>query len=365
MKIEDFLTEQWMNDYETRAVYNLTDTSCKALSWPQLYELAKPLLQDVKLDYGAIPGDAALRKEILSLYQDDKQETLTLCNGALNGNELVMNLLLNPGDHVITIAPGYQQYVTLPERLGCSVTQIPLDEKDWSFSLEDAEKAIQPNTRLFVFANPSNPTGTWLNKEKLEGLAELCRKHDLWILCDEVYRIPSRQAASIADLYEKGIVTSSLSKLFGLAGLRLGWIKGNPQLIHDINVYRDYSFISTGPLIDRLALAALQNKEQLIRKAGKTIRENRKIISEWLESSKEFDLVLPEHGTVCFLHYHRDADSKTLAKDLLEKEGIFFVPGSCFGKEGYLRLGLGQEHEDLASVLGRLEAFMARYPEHQ
>lgn len=352
-----------MNQYEDKAVYNLTDTSCTALSWPKLYALAADSLQNVSLDYGAIPGDPELRKEILSLYQDRWQETLTLCQGALNGNELVMNLLLEPGDHVITITPGYQQYRSLPEHFGCSVTEIELNEEDWSFSLEDVENAITKKTKLFVFANPSNPTGTWLDEKGLQALADLCRKYGIWILCDEVYRFPEEGAPSISDLYEKGVSTASLSKLYGLAGLRFGWIKGNPRLIHAIDVYRDHSFISTGPLIDRLALAALKNRETLKERAQKTIAENRRDIEAWLQTSREFDLVLPAHGTVCFLHYHRSVPSDVLARELLEQEGIFFVPGSCFDKEGYLRLGLGQQHENLPAVLERLERFMTKYPE--
>lgn len=358
MKIEDFLTEQWMNEYESKAVYNLTDTSCKAMDWSELYALAKEDLKDVKLDYGSIPGDPGLRREVLSLYQDQREETLTFSQGALNGAELVMKMLLKPGDHVITLTPGYQQYASLPKWLGCTVSKIALDEKDWSFSLEDFAGAIRPETRLFVFANPSNPTGTYLKKEQLEALCALCRKHNIWILCDEVYRFPSPDSPSVSDLYEKGVSVSSLSKLFGLAGLRLGWIKGNPEVIRAVDVYRDYSFISTGPLIDTLACAALKNKEKLMERSLAVIEANKKTIAAFLNKSAWFDCILPERGTVAFLHYRAPAGSEELARMLLDQEGIFFVPGSCFGKENYLRLGLGQKHENLSGVLERLESFM-------
>ena len=371
MKLKDFLTEKWMNNYEREARYNLTDTSCDALSMNDLLACQPDALADLPLDYGWITGDPALRQEILSLYSSQDEDTLTTTCGALQGNEMVMAMLLGDQDHVITFTPGYQQFADFPRWLGCDVSEIELCEEDWSLDLETLKAALKSNTGLIVFANPSNPTGTWLNKEQLNTLAAIAREHTkttgqpLWILCDEVYRDPmDENQPAISDVYEYGVSTGSFSKLLGLAGLRLGWIKGNADLIDKINTFRDYTIISAGPLSERLGAIALQNKEQILDHTHKTVADNLEVLRKWLKQTPYFSCVLPDHGTVAFLKIPEGISSERFAKDLLEQTGIFFVPGSCFHKEGYVRLGLGKTHEDLAVVLEKLDAWTQNWLAH-
>lgn len=361
MRIEDFETEKWMNLYERQAKYNLTDTSSDAWTVQELLALEPDALQDLPLDYGWITGDPRLRKEILNLYQNQDESTLTLSCGALQGNEMVMASLLKPGDEVITFTPGYQQYTSFPEWLGCKAVEVPFDEPDWTLDLQKVEAAITPKTKMIAFANPSNPTGTWLDGEKMKELADLCRKYDLWLLCDEVYRDDANDMPSASDLYEKGIATGSLSKMYGLAGLRTGWIKGAAEVIEAVDTLRDYTIISTGPMTERLSAVALKHKEQLLARPQRVLAENKAAICEWLERTPYYQVVLPERGSVCFLKLPAGIESKAFARELLEKTGIFFVPGACFGKEGYLRFGLGKTHEDLPSVLDLLDSFTRDY----
>lgn len=367
MKIRDFLTEQWMNEYERQARFNLTDTSVQAWSAGELLEKEPEALEHLVLDYGYIPGDPALRKEVLSLYQDQREETLTFCHGALQGNTMIADILLSPGDHVITIAPGYQQFVEYPIHKGASVDVVELDEENgWSLDLDKVRQALRPQTKMLFFANPSNPTGTWTSGKAMEELIELCRMHDLWLVCDEVYLVPDGHSLSVSDLYEKAVVTGSLSKQYGLPGLRFGWIKGAPDVIAAIDVYRDYTIISCGPLVERMALIALRQRASLLQAAAERIARNKAVLQSWLASSPNFSCHLPEKGSVAFLKIP-DAitDSADFARQLLEQTGIFFVPGACFGKEGYVRMGLGQDIDGLESVLQTLEEFTRTYLEEQ
>ncbi len=364
MKIKDFLTEKWMNDYERQARYNLTDTSCDALSMEDLLAFQPDALVNLPLDYGWITGDPALRQEILSLYSDGNPQTLTMTCGALQANEVAMAMLLEQGDHVVTFTPSYQQFSEFPRWLGCKVSEVPYDPQDWSLDFEKVKAALTKETKLIVFANPSNPTGTWLDGDQLEKLVSIAKEQrtqtgqPLWILCDEVYRDPlEKKQPAISDCYEYGVSTGSFSKLFGLAGLRLGWVKANPKLIQDIDTFRDYTMISAGPLVERLGTIALQHKEQILAKTRKTIAGNLAVIQEWLNKTPYFSCVLPSHGTVAFLKIPEGVSSEKFAKDLLAQTGIFFVPGSCFGLEGYVRLGLGKTHEDLAGVLEKLDVW--------
>lgn len=363
MKIQEFQSEKWMTDYERKAIYNLTDTSADSLTFEELIAFDPVALQNLPLDYGWITGDPVLRKEIFSLYQDQREETLTLCCGASQGNELVMSFLLKPGDHVISFSPGYQQFSTFPQWLQASSTVLPLRQEDWLIDLEAFKKAITPKTKLVLLSNPHNPTGTWLNQKHLEELIAICREKDIWILCDEVYRDPLGKDPSLSDLYEKGISTGSLSKQYGLAGLRTGWIKGNKEVIEGINTFRDYTMISTGPLTERLASIALKNRKSLAQHSNEVIAQNKEIISKWLEKSAYFSCKVPLKGPVGFLKLPQGISSVDFSLALLEETGIFFVPGSCFGLDGYLRLSFSKSHNNLEQILKKLEDFTKDYIE--
>ena len=348
MKLADFKVEQWMNDHEMQAKYNLTDTCSKEMSLKELLDLESIDL-DMILDYGEITGSQAAKKGILSLYESGNYKQITTCHGCLEANMLVMQTLLEKGDHVITFSPGYQQFMEIPASLGCEVSILPLDAH-WQPSLEAVKDALCANTKMVILNNPNNPTGISFSKAFVQGLIDLCKARKIYILCDEVYRGLNHEV-SISDMYENGISTSSLSKVFSLAGLRLGWIKANEYVIHKINVRRDYSMISTGPLVDTLGRLALKHKDELILRAKNIISTNKNIVREWLKENPRFECVLPSGGTVCFLKYGFDLKSETFAKLLLAEKGVFFVPGSCFDKENYFRLGLAQDSNKLKKGL--------------
>lgn len=322
MRLSDFKVEQWMNDYENDAIYNMTDTCVKSLTFQELLNLERLDFSKITLDYGQITGDIELKKEILSLYETGSIDNITTTQGCLHANELVMNTLLNRGDEVITVVPGYQQFVDVPKSIGCKVHLIDLSEEDWQVDIEAFSLKMNEKTKMIILNNPSNPTGTEYSKDFLVKLVKLCKKYGTYILCDEVYRGLNHEV-SMSDLYDKGISTSSLSKVFALAGLRLGWVKASQDVIHQINVRRDYSMISTGPLVDQLGLIALKNKEKLILRAKNMILENKKIVQDWLKENPYFEFVMPKGGTVGFLKYYFDLKSESFAKLLLVEKGVF------------------------------------------
>lgn len=357
MRLPDFKVEQWMNDYENDAIYNMTDTCVKSLTLQELLDLESLDFKSLTLDYGQITGDIDLKKAILTLYKHGTVDNVTTAQGCLQANELVMNTLLEKEDEVITVVPGYQQFVDIPRSIGCKVHEIELYESDWQVDIESFEQYINSNTKMIILNNPSNPTGTEYSKQFLMRLIDLCRVNDIYILCDEVYR-GLNDELSISDIYEKGISTSSLSKVFSLAGLRFGWVKANEDVIHQINIRRDYSMISTGPLVDKLGWIALKHKDELILRAKNIISTNKNIVHEWLKDNPSFECVLPSGGTVCFLKYYFDLKSETFAKLLLAEKGVFFVPGSCFDKEYYFRLGLAQDSKLFKAGLNELSNFV-------
>ena len=349
------------NCYETPeidAVFNLTDTCIPAVTVKELLAMdAAGDFQNVRLDYGAITGDPKVKEEILKLYTHGDPDSITTSQGCLQGNEMVMETLLEPGDHVITFRPGYQAFSDYPRALGCTVTELPLYEEDrWQPSVSDLEEAMTQNTKLIILNDPNNPTGIRFNDVFINRMIELAEEQGTWILSDEVYRDPA--CSSVSDLYEKGISTGSLSKMYSLAGLRFGWIKGPHDLIQKINERRDYSIISTGPLADTLAHIALTHKDELLARARTVIQANREIIQEWLNTEPSCSVVLPEFCTVSFLKYEGGIPSKQLALDLLKKHGVFFVPGACFFHENHLRLSLTADPEVMRQGLRLLSSYL-------
>ena len=358
MKLPKFEVEQWMTELENEAVCNLTDTCIPPLTVSELLAMDESGdFQNVRLDYGCITGDPRVKDEILKLYESGDHENITTSQGCLQGNEMVMETLLETGDHVITFRPGYQAFSDYPKALGCTVTGLPLDEENsWQPSVKDLEEAMRQKTKLIILNDPNNPTGIRFNDAFISRMIELANEQNVWILSDEVYRDPS--CPSISDLYEKGISTGSLSKMYSLAGLRFGWIKGPKDLIRKINERRDYSIISTGPLTDTLALIALKHREELLERAHSVIQANRTVIQKWLKEEPLCNVVLPEFCTVSFLKYEGDIPSKTLALDLLKQDGVFFVPGDCFFHASYLRLSLTADPEVMKKGLSLLSRYL-------
>ncbi|WP_304684771.1 aminotransferase class I/II-fold pyridoxal phosphate-dependent enzyme [Ileibacterium valens] len=361
MKPASFLSEQWMTQYEHQARINLTDSSADSLSFEQLANFEPDLLKNLVLDYGTIEGDLRLREKILSFYKDRNPRTLAISHGCSEGSRLVMEVLLEAGDHVITYVPGYQQFWEIPEKMGCQVTLIELNEKDWSLDIEKLEKSINKKTKLLILNNPANPTGASLSNSQMLKIVEICKKHHVWILCDEVYLYPDEDHPSFNDLYDQAIVTSSLSKTLGLPGLRIGWIKGPESVVSDITLARDYSLISTGPLIDTLGYIALKHRDEIRKPIEKVIGHNRQTVDEWIGLQKDFEWVKPENGSLGFMKIVPITDSADFCRRLLDQTGIFFVPGSCFGKEGYVRIGLGFIHENIQGSLDEVRDFLQEY----
>ena len=228
MKLQRFEVESYMTLHENNCRYNLADTCAKPLTLKELLAFEKKDslgdLMNLSLDYGAIEGSHALKKGILDLYQSGDDEEIAICHGGVNANELVLMTLLSANDHILSFLPTYQQLYSFPESLGVEVDFIHLkEENDWKIDFEELEKNIKENTKMICLNLPNNPTGTTLNHEEMQQLIQICKKHDLYVLVDEIYR-GLYQEESMSDLYEKGIVTSGLSKVLSTAGLRIGWI---------------------------------------------------------------------------------------------------------------------------------------------
>ncbi len=369
MKIRDFGVEIWMNRYETTCEWNLAETCVESLTVEELLDMAgkkETILSELlpmKLTYGEIEGSARLRKLVAGLYEKQAMENVVITHGAIGANALVHETLVEPGDRVISVLPTYQQHYSIPESYGADVQFLKLTEKTGFLpDLEELGRLATPGTKLIALNNPNNPTGSLMDRAYLEKIVEIARACGAWILCDEVYRGTDQDGdgmtASIADLYEKGISTGSMSKTWSLAGLRLGWIVAPAKLIHAVSIHRDYNTISVGMLDDHFAAIALENRDKILARNHAITRTNLAILSEWVEGEPLISWIKPQSGTTALLKYDLPMASEEFCIKLLEQTGVMLTPGSAMDMEGYLRIGYTNAEAVLREGLKRMSAFL-------
>ena len=367
MYISKFKVEEWFNKYEKDAIYDLADTCVESLSLDELLEITnkKSDVAEIfkkKLNYGDIHGSERLKSAISVLYKNQQADNITITHGTIGANQLVIMTLVEPKDKVVSIIPTYQQHYSIPEQFGAEVKLCFLkEESNWLPDLDELDTLVNKDTKLICMNNPNNPTGAVIPNEMLNKIVEIARKNDCYILCDEVYRGLEHNgiiSESIADIYEKGISTSSVSKVFSLAGLRLGWIAGNKDIISRINHQREYNTISVGILDDYFAYVAVENKDIIIERNIKKILEGKKVLTDWLRSENKVHCVIPNGGTTAFIGYDFDISSCELCKKLQSKTGVMILPGETMEMDKYLRIGYGNNPENLKIALDIFSGWM-------
>jgi aspartate/methionine/tyrosine aminotransferase len=369
MKIKPFGVEIWMNEYETQCAYNLAETCVESLTVEKLLDLAGKRdaildeLLPLKLTYGAIEGSERLRGNIASLYARQKPENVTVTHGAIGANMLVYATLVEPGDRVISVLPTYQQHYSIPESLGADLQIHKLREENGFLpDLDEIARLVTPNTKLIAITNPNNPTGSMMDRAVMQRLADLAARVGAYVLCDEVYRgvdqVSDELSVSMADLYQRGISTGSMSKAFSLAGLRLGWIVGPKDLIHAVSIHRDYNTISVGMLDDHFASIALEHRDAILKRNRAIVRGNLAVLDKWVSGEPAISYVKPKGGTVALLKYDFDLPSRDFCVRLLEAEGVMFTPGSALDMEGYVRIGYANNRAVLEEGLPRVSRFL-------
>lgn len=369
MQIRDFGVEIWMNAYETKCKYNIAETCVYPLTVEELLDMsgqkedALKTLCHTQMTYGDIEGAQALREEIAKLYETAAPDQVLTAHGAIGANHLVMETIVERGDHVISVLPTYQQHYSIPEALGADVSILRLRaEQGWRPDLDELRSLMQKNTKLICINNPNNPSGSIMDEDCLRAIVSIAKEYDAYVLCDEVYRGLNHEGdyftKSIVDLYEKGISTGSMSKTFSLAGLRLGWIVSPKDLHENITKRRDYNTISCGVIDEQLAALALKNKDKILSRNRAIVNENLAILDAWIQVQPHFHYVKPKAGTTAFVQFDYDMPSETFCKRALDTCGVMLVPGTALDVEGYLRFGYANKKEEVEKGLEELSAFV-------
>lgn len=370
MKIKAFAVEEWMNEYEVGARYNIAETCVDSVSVDELFELCGEDMEKFwrefsarRLTYGDIEGAPKFREGICRLYRSLKPEEIITTHGAAGANHHVFYSLVEPGDRVISVMPTYQQLYSIPESFDADVKLLQLShENGYLPDLDKLRELAVPGTKMICINNPNNPTGALMPREMLEQIVEIARNCGAYILCDEVYRHLTQEdewSESIIDLYEKGISVSSMSKVFSLAGLRLGWIATHDEQARKAMIcHRDYNHISCGMFDETLAAVALNNCDKLLERNRGIVRENLGILEDWVNSEPRLYWCKPKAGTTALVYYKFNVPSYEFCKRMYHETGAFVTPGDCFEQPHSMRIGYASDTETLRSGLKAVSEFI-------
>ena len=369
MNIKPFAVEEWMNEYEVGARYNIAETCVDSVSLDELFALTgedkDAFLKDFcarRLTYGDIWGSDGLREGVCGLYHTVKPGEVVLTHGAAGANHHVFCSLISAGERVVSIMPTYQQLYSIPASIGAEVAIMHLkQENSYLPDLDELKALVTPETKMICINNPNNPTGALMSREQLEEIVEIARGVGAYILCDEVYRHLTQEdswSESIADLYEKGISVSSMSKVFSLAGLRMGWIATHDEAaLCAFLSHRDYNLISCGMFDDAVASIALRHSDAMLRRNQTIVRENLAILDAWVAAHEHFYYTKPKAGTTALVYYDFDVPSYDFCKRMYRETGAFVTPGDCFEQPHSMRIGYACDKQTLTEGLAALAAF--------
>jgi aspartate/methionine/tyrosine aminotransferase len=370
MKIPPFKLERFFAKYEFSAPYLLSSSDCESLSVKELLDLEPGSLQSFQshwLGYTESQGDPALRQEISALYEQISAGQVLVHAGAEEAIFNFMNSMLGPGDHLIVHYPCYQSLLEVANSLGCQVTRWTVTEQDgWALDLDFLRENIKANTKGIVLNCPHNPTGYLMSAEKLQAVIEIARQNDLFVFSDEVYRgleyDQDDRLPAACDLYERAVSLGVMSKTYGLAGLRIGWIATRDESIYEaMAAFKDYTTICNSAPSEFLATLALRNKEKVVQRNLAIVHHNLSLLDDFFAAYDQiFAWIRPRAGSIAFPSLTGDRDVESFCLDLIEQEGVLLLPSTYFdyGARNF-RIGFGREN--MPEALGRLEAYVKRH----
>lgn len=355
MEIPPFELERWLDEYESDADLMLAESGVRSLS-----------VDRFDLDVGelgyVVPTDGSpeFRAAIAERYGRDPAAVVLTC-GTQEANYLTFMALLSEGDHSVVVAPTYQSLASVPAAIG-DVSEVRTEPPDWELTVDAVAAAMRPDTRLVVLTNPSNPTGKYLGPETLRAVYDLVAENDAYLLVDEVYRMladdPHPPAASLGP---RAISTAGVSKSYGLAGARLGWVVAEPELAETVRRWKDYTTISPPILGQHIARQALGEQEPDILEANRAhATANRNRVAEFVERH-ELEWFEPT-GVNGFPTVPDGFETGTeFCRTLFEAEGVLLAPGDVFGYPNRFRIGFGLHTDELEEGLERIGRHIENY----
>ena len=363
MALPVFEMERMQSTWENIVDYDMSESGVRPLTLGELVEMGFDLdaFLGVPLGYSQSNGTIELREQIAAHYPASTADHIEVTNGTSEANYMVALSQVRAGDDVAMEVPNYMQMPGVARSLGANVKTFRLrQDTGWEPDWDEFERAVTDRTRLLYVSNPNNPTGAVLSEGAMQRIAQRCDEMGTWLLADEVYlgaEIGGPRTRSFWGLGERVVVTSGLSKAYGIPGIRIGWLVGPPALAAACWSQHDYITIGPNKMSDALARVAVrpQNRERCYARTREILRRNLPIAREWVDS---FDGRVtwrePQAGAIALLKYSGDEPSLMIAERVRTRQSTLIVPGSHVGLEGYVRIWLGGREDFLREGLRRI-----------
>jgi aspartate/methionine/tyrosine aminotransferase len=373
--LPDFRLEVHFSRWEFVTRHNLTASDAQTMTVSELLELggdeARAAFADLSLGYIPTWGTERLRAAIARTYTTCGPDDVLVFAGAEEAMFWALQLLAEPGEHIVVTVPNYQALETVPRAAGIEVTGVLLDEHDgWRLHLDDVRAALRPTTRLVAVNFPNNPTGAVPDAREFAALVELCEERGIRLFSDEVYRglelDRARTLPQAADLSPTALSLNVLSKSYGLPGLRVGWLACRDRAVLErLERHKHYTSICNAGPSELLGAIALEAGEQVQARNRAIIAENLPQFDAFFaRHAKRFEWAPPQGGCVAFPRYLGAEGVEEMCRVLVEDAGVFLLPASIYRSdlaavpEDRFRIGVGRR--DPGPALEAFDAYLER-----
>lgn len=369
MDIPPFALERYFGRYEFSAPYMLSAADCETWTPDELFAMeegSRDAFCSMRLMYTESQGDPALRKEIAAITDGGTgADDCVVFAGAEEAIFITMHALLSPGDHAVVLFPAYQSLHEVARHVGAEVSYWELHEEEggWRPRMDELRALIRPETRCIIVNTPHNPTGFHFSAAEMNELIAIAKEHDCWLFCDEVYRFgeydPSALLPAVASQYAKGISVGVMSKSFGLAGLRLGWVATpDRDLLSRILAWKDYTTICTSAPAEVLSGIALRHADTIIERNRAILNENLPLLRDFFARHHDrFEWMEPRAGPVCFPRYLGEEGAEAFCDTIIRETGVVLLPSAVYGAgDHHIRFGFGRR--DMVPALAVLDEYL-------
>jgi len=370
MQITPFRIEEYFGAHEFSAKYLLSSSDAESQTIEELLAL-EPGAHDAFLKhwcgYTESPGAPWLREVLATIYQQIHPDQLIVLSAAEEAIFLFYHALLTPDDHAIVESPCYESALTLPKSTGAAVSVWSRKpENGWAHDLSALESLIRPNTRAIYINSPHNPTGLLMPPEIFRGVFNLASRHNIYVFSDEVYRElehdPSMRLPAACDLYDRALSLSSVSKTYGLAGLRLGWLAcRDSAILQKIVSLKHYTTICASAPSEFLTALAFRHRQKFIdRNLQIVLRNLRQLSAFFSRHSNLFEWTTPNASTIGFVRFKPQKDVQTFCDEVVRDASVLLLPGTVYDEPRHIRFGYGRRN--MPEALAQLESWLAAHP---
>jgi aspartate/methionine/tyrosine aminotransferase len=367
VEIRPFALERFYQRWEFTAPLMLSSSDCESLALADLLELepdAQQRLHSLRLGYTEVPGSLELRSAIAERYEHAEHDDVLTLAAAEEGIFIAYHALLGPGDHAVVEAPCYGSAIEVARSTGAAVSVWQRRHEDgWAYDLDELERLLRADTKLIYVNSPHNPTGTQMEHADLQRLVELARERSIVLFSDEVYRGLEHDRAdrlpAACDLYPQAISLNTVSKAYGLPGLRIGWLTcRDAQLIDRITELKLYTTICSSAPSELLVALAVRHGDRLIERSRRLVRANLPLVEEFLQRHDQlFEWVKPTAGPVGFPRVSGAFDVRAWCEQTAEQSGVLLLPGVVYECPRHVRVGYGRAN--ISQALERLDSHLA------